>query len=262
MVVDTAAPIPTTATAVGDMGQAVPISPEKAPRPRRRKPARPTTAATSSIVVDPIFAAIEAHRDAFADSLIAHDERQQARDRLPPAMRDTEPRVITSFNIAPDGQMQALYATTHERIDQTFDAMLACYRHFGDDVEHHFAHAVDLWREKAHQALDIVRAEFRQACDEAGVTEAEERVAETDRRQEATRDAITNILPTTPAGLAALASFVREFMDLARAYSQGADVAPMWALMTLETAAKRLAGDKRGHDREVAAGIEDADGTW
>jgi hypothetical protein len=87
--------------------------------------------------------------------------------------------------------------------------MLASYRHFGDDVEHHYSPAVDLWRQKAHDGLRILQGNFRRAFDEAGVAEAEERVAETDRRHDATRDAITNILPTTPAGLAALASFVR-----------------------------------------------------
>jgi hypothetical protein len=42
-------------------------------------------------------------------------------------------------------------------------------------------------------------------------------------------------------------------MDLARTYGQGCDVAPMWALMTLETAAMRLAGDGRGAETGAAA---------
>jgi hypothetical protein len=74
-----------------------------------------------------------------------------------------------------------------------------------------------------------------------GLFDALDRVQETQAARVAAAEKVGSMIPTTPAGLAAYASYVRRRLERHAALTgEPLPHAELWPLMTLETAASRL----------------------
>lgn len=166
--------------------------------------------AQEATAIDPIFAAIEAHRKAFriyVDAMRALDDIEHA---MPDDLLEGE-KVQVGWRHGWSGR-EPLYSKSHEHIDAYFDSELAPLnagakytheRHLPDRAE------IELRRTSAHAALDIEADRIAEQLTEWGWRAANDAFEAADESEgEAMDMLIWNLTPTTIAGTSALARYL------------------------------------------------------
>lgn len=117
----------------------------------------PVAAAAAAIEPDPVFAAIERHRERWVRVCRAHNDLSAAQECFPSRL-DRAPRVLVTFN--PQTRWKCVYAETLEQIEDAAESIAEDRRR--------------AWIDRRVRRLECDRLAIERAMQESGLTGAKE----------------------------------------------------------------------------------------